>query len=175
MDPLTEGLRTDRPHDERPPPRVQGSFFDDLSVGAAFRTGARTITETDLVNFVGHLGFIEPLFLDAGHAPDAGFSGRLVPGALTFCLAEGLLFQTNVLSGTAVAFLGMELDVHRPVFVGDTIDADVIVTELRPTSDGRRGIVTTRNEVRNGAGDLVLTYHPRRMVLRRSAAEPTEV
>src|SRR2546426_1090767 len=86
--------------------------------GSTFRTGARTVTETDLVNFLTLFGFNEPLFWDARHGAEAGYTGRLVPGALTYCLAEGLVIQTGCLHDTGLAFLHMDLDVRRPVFVG---------------------------------------------------------
>lgn len=92
--------------------------------------------ETDLVNFIALFGFNEPLFWDARHAATAGITGRLVPGALTDCIAEGLVLQTHVPHGTGLAFMGMQLDVKRPVFVGDTLYAVVEVTESRPASAG---------------------------------------
>ena len=59
--------------------------------------------------------------MDPAGAQEAGYRGRLVPGALTFALAEGLLMQTNVIHGTGIAFLGTTMTVTAPVFVGDTI------------------------------------------------------
>lgn len=41
-------------------------------------------------------------------------TGRLVPGALTFVFAEGLVIQTGVIHGTGLAFLGTELRVVAP-------------------------------------------------------------
>src|SRR5437763_3869903 len=104
-------------------PLVRGRTWEEMQVGSAFRTATRTVTETDLINFVTLFGFNEPLFWDARHAATAGYAGRLVPGALTYCLAEGLVMQTHCLDGTGLAFLHMELDVLRPVFVGDTLYA----------------------------------------------------
>ncbi|WOX07724.1 hypothetical protein [Streptomyces sp. N50] len=82
------------------PPLVRGLTYEEMPVGQIFRTARRTVTETDLVNFVTWGGFNEPLFWDASHAADGGYTGRLVPGALTYCIAEGLVLQTNVLHGT---------------------------------------------------------------------------
>src|SRR5207249_8709177 len=107
---------------------------EEMTVGSAFRTAARTITEADLVSFVTLMGFNEPLFWDARHAAGAGYAGRLVPGALTYCIAEGLTIQSHVLHGTGLAFMHMELDVRRPVLVGDTIDLVVVVPWSRTSS-----------------------------------------
>lgn len=145
-------------------PLVRGSTYEEMAVGSRFRTAARTVTETDLVNFITLFGFNEPLFWDARHAATAGYRGRLVPGALTYCLAEGLLLQTHVLHGTGLAFLGMQLDVKQPVFVGDTLYATCEVLESRPASSGARGVVTTKVTVFNQDDDEVLTFTPVRLI-----------
>jgi acyl dehydratase len=102
--------------------------------------------------------------MDPAGAQEAGYRGRLVPGALTFSLAEGLLMQTNVIHGTGIAFLGTTMTVSAPVFVGDTIGVAWTVTQARPTSKGNRGIVTTRNLVRRQDGQIVMEYSPTRMI-----------
>ncbi len=147
---------------------VRGQTFEEMTVGSRFRTAARTVTETDLVTFVGAVGITEPLFLDARHAAQAGYRGRLVPGVLTYALAEGLVLQTNVLHGTGLAFLEMELAALRPVLVGDTIEVVVEVTACRPTSNGDRGVVTTENTVLNQDGEAVLRYTPVRLIRGRA-------
>jgi acyl dehydratase len=132
-----------------------------MTVGSAYSTASRTVTEVDLMRFVS-MGFTEPLFTDAAGA--AGYQGRLVPGALTFSLAEGLLMQTNVIHGTGLAFLGTTLTVLAPVLIGDTICVAWEVTQARAASTGNRGIVTTRNLVRNSGGQVVMEYSPTRLI-----------
>jgi acyl dehydratase len=153
-------------------PLVRGMTYEDMVVGSRFRTAYRTVTETDLVGFITLFGFNEPLFWDARHAATAGFTGRLVPGALTYCMAEGLVLQTHVLHGTGLAFMGMQLDVKKPVVVGDSICAVVEVTECRPASSGARGVVTTRVEVYNQRDENVLVYEPIRLIRGRDYVEP---
>lgn len=156
------------------PPLVTGSTWEDMTVGSIGRTASRTITEFDLVSFVTLCGFNEPLFWDARHAASAGFAGRLVPGALTYCLAEGLLLQSHVLHGTGLAFMHMDLDVRRPVVVGDTIAAVVEVTESRAAQKPGRGVVTTRNTVHNQHDEAVLVYTPVRLIRGRDYNEAHE-
>ncbi len=153
------------------PPLIHGSTYEDMVVGNRFRTAHRTITETDLVNFITLFGFNEPLFWDARHAASAGYEGRLCPGALTYCTAEGLVLQTHVLHGTGLAFMGMQLEVKKPVVVGDTIYAVVEVTECRPASKGSRGVVTTRVSVYNQRDEEVLVYEPVRLIRGRDYSD----
>ena len=68
--------------DREPPLLATGRTWDQMAEGSAFRTAARTVTEADLVAFVGLGGFTEPLFYDAEHARAGGYSGRLIPGGM---------------------------------------------------------------------------------------------
>lgn len=138
-----------------------------MAVGSVLTTSARTVTEADLVTFVTSAGFFEPLFLDARVAEGEPYNGRLVPGALTFVLAEGLVIQTGVIHGTGLAFLGADLKVLAPVYVGDTIAVSVEVTEARASRTAGRGVVTTTNTVCNQRGEEVLVYKPVRLIRGR--------
>ena len=100
------------------PTLVHGQTFEEMVVGSRFRTASRTITETDLVTFVTLTGMNEPLFLDEAGSRDAGYAGRLVPGALVFSYAEGLVMQTGVIHGTGMAFLRADVSVQAPVSSG---------------------------------------------------------
>ncbi len=153
--------------DTHVPTLVHGRTWEEMTPGFAFRTGARTITESDLVSFVSLTGASEPLFYDTRFATDHGYAGRLVPGMQTFCYAEGLVIQTGSIHGTGLAHLHCEIDIKGPVYVGDTISVLVEVTEQRATSKGGRGVITTRNTVFNQHGEAVMEYHPVRLTKGR--------
>ena len=138
--------------------------FHQQPVGLRWRTQRRTVTDFDLSSFVATCGFNETLFLDADAARELGFKGRIIPGALTMSLAEGLVISSGALTTTGMAFLGGNLETKAPVYVGDTIEVWVEVTAARLTSRGDRGVVTTRNEVRNQHGELVMVFTPSRMI-----------
>ena len=145
-----------------------GLAWDDLTVGEQFRTVGRTITETDLVNFVNTSGMVEVLFTDVEYVAEHGpGGGRLVPAALVYSIAEGLLVQAT-LQHTGLAFLGMTMDVHGPTFVGDTVHVEAEVLESRATSKSPdRGLVRTQNRIVNQRGDTVITYTPLRLAASR--------
>jgi len=151
------------------PARLHGLTYDQVKVGDRFRSANPTITETDLISFITLTGMNEPLFLDELGSVEANYSGRLIPGALVFSYAEGLVMQSGVIHGTGMAFLRADVDTKGPVFVGDTILCLVEVTERRAASSGNRGIVTTRNTVVKRDGTVVLEYTPVRMI--RGAAD----
>jgi acyl dehydratase len=62
----------------------------------------------------------------------------------------------------------MELDVKGPVVAGDTVHVEVTVTEIRPTAKGGRGLVRTKNEIKNQRGEIVIVYTPLRLLKGKS-------
>ncbi|MDP3139261.1 MAG: MaoC family dehydratase [Burkholderiaceae bacterium] len=139
-----------------------GLGWRDMPVGRKFRTVGRTITEADLVNFISATGMVEVLFTNVTY--QEVIKGRLVPGALVYSYAEGLLIQATMQS-VGLAFLDMELTMKGPTRVGDTIHVEVEVIESRP-SKSRPGLalVRTRNQVVRQDGGVALVYTPLRML-----------
>lgn len=144
--------------------RLGAGLTWEQMAGMVFRTGRRTVTEADLIHFVTWAGFTEPLFFDDSHAKQAGYTGRLIPGAMTYAIAEGLIIQTNVLNGTGIAFMNMNLTVKKPVFVGDTLHAVVRIEEARQSSKPGRGVVASHVSVRNQRDEEVLVFTPTRLI-----------
>jgi len=144
-----------------------GLYWDDMSIGDRFRTDGRTLTETDLVNFVNFSWINEELFTNAADRADMAIKGRLVPGALVYCCAEGLLMP--LVRGTGLAMLNVALDVKQPAFVGDTIHVECVVSEARKTSKSSRGLVRTENNVVNQHGQTVVVYTTQRILKGRNA------
>jgi acyl dehydratase len=143
-----------------------GFVFEDLPVGARFRTGKRTITEADLVAFVNLCWFTEELFTNLADRDAMAIKGRVVPAALVYSFAEGLM--TPAMQHTGLAFLNAEVDVKGPTLVGDTIQVEAEVIEARRASSGNRGLVRTKNEVRKQDGGVVMTYTPLRLLAGRA-------
>lgn len=145
-----------------------GLRWEDTPAGMRFRTVGRTVTETDITLFVGVTGMLEVLFTNLQYLEEESlFAGkRLVPGALVYSFAEGLLMQT-VIQGVGLSFLGMDLKIDGPTFAGDTIHVECEVVESRASSKPGRGVVKTVNRVVNQHGKTVMTYSPTRLVKGR--------
>ena len=148
-----------------------GFYWDDLSVGETFQTLKRTITDADIVQFIGVTGMVETLFTDLTFSEHHGaMKGRVAPAACTYTIIEGLLCQSTMQT-TGLALLEVEQKILKPVFAGDTVHAEVEVVGLRPTSKGGRGIVTTMNNIVNQKGETVITYKAVRMMAGRPKPE----
>jgi len=157
---------TDAREEQQPLPRLgQGFYWQDLEAGQQFRTFSRTITETDLVNFIGVTGMLEAIFIDATFDGGA-IRGRPVPGALTYTIIEGFILQTMI-QGTGLAMLELTQKILKPVVVNDTVHAVVTVTAIRPTSKASRAIVDSDVDVFNQHRERVMTYHAKRMLAGR--------
>jgi acyl dehydratase len=147
----------------------QGVLFDDYTIGATYTTLARTISETDIVNFVNLGGFTEPLFMDMEYvAKESIFGRRAAPGAMTFALSEGLCMQTGLIHGTGMAWLGGEIKVTAPVLQGDTIHVEIEIVGKRETKKPDRGIVSYKHRVLNQRGETVMELTLQRMIKRKS-------
>lgn len=145
----------------------RGFYWQELTVGDRYRTYGRTITSSDIGRFVGLVGMLEVLFVNAEYRRrQSGIRGELAPGALVFAMAEGLVLNATA-QETGLAFLGTEMNIERPAFSGDTIEVEIEVTEVRQESKGDRGLVRTLNTVRNQRGETVMVYHPLRLMMGR--------
>ena len=149
-----------------------GLYFEDLTMGRKFQTVGRTIQDADICAFINVIHMTEVLFTDMEFVKkESDIKGRVAPGALSYCFAEGLLTQSTM-QHTGFAFLNMELNIENPAFAGDTIhvECEVIESRLSKSRPGR-GLVRTRNKVVNQNGQVVLSYTPLRMVKCRNSGK----
>lgn len=146
----------------------RGFYWQELEVGQRFQTFRRTITETDIINFISVTGMLEAIFIDTTFEHGA-IKGRPVPGILTYGIIEGFIMQSMV-QGTGLAMLELEKKILAPVVAGDTVWAEIEVTDIRPTSKNNRAIVSSRIDVKNQHGTDVMTYTAVRML----AGKPDE-
>jgi 3-hydroxybutyryl-CoA dehydratase len=108
-----------------------GLYFEDITVGMKMRTRARTITETDIVNFAALTGDFNPMHTDAEYMKNHMLKQRVAHGMLTLSYAVGQIYQLGFLERTTLAFRGLEMKFSLPVFIGDTIYAALTVIETK--------------------------------------------
>jgi len=139
-----------------------GLSANQLDLNHFYITGARTITETDLVNFVNATWLTEEIFTNIANPKGISLNGRVVPGALVYAYAEGL--NMPFLNAVGLAFLSTEIIVKNPTYVGDTIHVEFKVIEKRLTSNPEKSIVKTENTVYKQDGTVVMIYSPVRLL-----------
>ena len=143
-------------------------YFEDCKTGDTIETPARTITETDVVQFAQLTGDWNPIHTDVEFAKASPYGERLAHGLLGLSVAVGLLDRTGTFSGSAIANLGFDdWRFKGPIRIGDTIRCVVTITDVRAASDGARGIVGRRFEVLNQRGEVVQEGRSAIMLKRR--------
>ncbi len=92
-------------------------------------TLSKTFTEADLVAFADASGDHNPVHLDDAYAQTTRFGKRIAHGMLVAGLISAVL--GTQLPGPGTIYLGQELSFKAPVFIGDTITAEIEVASVR--------------------------------------------
>lgn len=150
---------------------MAGRYFDDFNIGDEIRHDLhRTVTETDnlLITTLTHNP--QPLHLDAEYAGATEFGRIVVNGLFTFSLMVGLSVGDTTL-GTLVANLGYdEVVMPKPVFVGDTLRAETVVSAKRESkSRPNAGVVVFTHRMFNQRGEMVCQCKRTALMQRRPA------
>lgn len=144
-------------------------YFEDFESDAQAESGARTITETDVMTFASLTGDFVKLHTDEEFAKTTTYGRRIAHGALVFSVSMGLATQMHLFDDTIIAFAGVDkLRFVAPVFFGDTVRVVKKVVE-RKAVGATQGIITFDSRVLNQHGALVVAYRDRLLIKRRSA------
>ncbi len=129
--------------------RPRGRYFEEFEEGQQLETAGRTVTEGDIVTFAGVSGDFNQMHVDAQYAASGEFGQRVAHGLLVVSIATGLIVQTGLMEGTVLAFRELEWKFSRPVFIGDTIRAQVEILELKSLPRLAGGSIQTKVTVLN--------------------------
>ena len=129
-------------------------FFDGYELGSKRITLGRTITETDLVVHAGHTGDFFPHHMDAEWCKTQPFKQRIAHGTMVFSIGIGL--TASEINPEAFSKGYDRLRFVKPVFIGDTIHAEVTISEKSGSKKAGYGTVIEHVEIINQNGDVVL-------------------
>jgi acyl dehydratase len=136
--------------------RARGKYFEEMSVGDVYVTGARTITNTDIVNFACLSGDFNDVHTNWEYASQTPFGEPIAHGPLIYSIAAGLVYASGLNDGTLIALLGInDWKMIAPVKHGDTIRVELEVVRVKPTSKPGRGVVTFQRRIRNQRNEVV--------------------
>ena len=142
---------------EPTPTLPRGRYFEEFQVGDRLRTRARTITEADIVAFSGVSGDFNSIHTDEVYATQSGFGRRVAHGLLGLSIVSGLAVRTGILEGTVLAFREInEWKFSLPVFIGDTLYAEMEIDEVKPLPRLGGGLVGLTFDVKNQTGETVM-------------------
>lgn len=155
-------------------PIRRGLWFEDYSVGQIYVSGARTLTEADIVAFAGLSGDYNPLHVDETFARRSPFRGRIAHGVLMIAVATGLAAQMGIFDGTVQAFSEVGARFLEPVRADDTVHLRLDVVEVDPAPTRRRGNVRFATVMLNQDSERVAEGHWTMLFLRRKPAGTAE-
>ena len=121
--------------------------WDDIHVGDQ-ETFTTTMTQTDMILWVGLTGDMNPVHIDKEYAATTRFKDVIIPGLLVAGLISTVMTQStfgNVYSSQSLKFL-------KPVYVGDTITA--VATVIEKMEEKHR--VKIKTECYNQKDELVI-------------------
>jgi len=128
---------------------VKGKWISQLRVGDKAYV-EKTISETDVYLYAGITGDLNPAHINEEYAKGTIFKGRITHGMLTAGLISAVLGMK--LPGPGTIYLGQELKFTAPVRMGDTIKAEVEVSEIIK----EKNRIKLRTICKNQKGEVVL-------------------
>ena len=134
---------------------MAGLYFEEFSVGQKVVTVGRTVSEGDIFNFAGLTGDFNQIHTNAVFASKTQFGQRIAHGLLGLSIATGLIMQTGFLEGTVLAFREIsEWKFIKPFFIGDTISAELTITETKALPRIGGGSIVAAIAVKNQGGEI---------------------
>jgi len=128
---------------------------------------ARTITETDIVNYAGVSGDFGDIHVSEEAAKETGFGQRIAPGNMVHAIAETIGIDWAV---EAFSYGHDNIRFVNPVFIGDTITVHTEVVAVE-NYDDEFGRVVNKYTVTNQRDETVLVDEHILLVKRRNAGE----
>jgi itaconyl-CoA hydratase len=154
------------------PKSWRGRFYEDFEVGDTFRSRlGRTITETDNIWFTCLTLNTNQIHFNVPYSERTQFGQPLVNSAFTLALVTGMTVPDT--SENAAANLAWtDIQLPKPVFVGDTLWAESEILDLRESkSNSSVGIVSMRCRGVNQRREVVIEFKRTFMVYKRDAPE----
>jgi acyl dehydratase len=148
-------------------------YLDEIEVGSTFQTGARTVTEADIVAFAGISADFNPLHTDEIFAREhTPYGGRIAHGPLVLSLSYGLRSVRD--RWKILALASCERTFRAPVYPGDTVWGVYEVLERRRSkSRPEVGFVTLGVSIHSDREQIVQTGRDVLMVATHDRDRPT--
>ena len=129
---------------------MAGLYFEEFSVGQSITTVGRTVSEDAIFSFAGLTGDYNQIHTDADFASKTQFGRRIAHGLLGLSIAVGLIMRSGLLEGTVLAFREInDWKFVKPFFIGDTIHAELTISETKALPRIVGGALTATVVVKN--------------------------
>jgi acyl dehydratase len=142
-------------------------YLDDLTAGQRFVSGTHTMDAAEMQRFAAEFD-PQPFHLDDAAAQGTLFGGLVASGWHTAATTMRLIVAGGLPLAGGIIGTGGELLWTRPVRPGDTLHVECEVLAITPSrSKPDRGTVTVRCITLNQDDEMVQSFTPKLVVLRR--------
>ncbi len=150
---------------------VKKYYYEDFAVGTTREFGGLSLGKDDIIGFARQYD-PQPFHVDEEAAKRSPFGGLIASGWQTAALAMRMWCDAYLLDTASLGSPGIEkLKWTKPVRPGDTLRVRATVIEARPlASKPGVGLIRSRWDVLNQAGDVVMEMEGLSMMRRRNAA-----
>lgn len=134
----------------------RGLYFEEFNIGDKGVSATRTITEADITMFAGLSGDFNEIHVSETYSQaNSIFGKRIAHGILGLSIASGLAVQMGFMKGTVEVFRSIEWEFVGAIFIGDTIQAELEVTETKAFPRLGNGKVTAKVVLKKQDGSVV--------------------
>ena len=134
--------------------KMKQDSFDEFTVGMT-ASYSQTITDGDVKSFAGMSGDHNPVHVDEVYAGNSRYKKRIAHGLLSASFFSGI-FGTK-LPGSGCVYVSQNLKFRYPVYLGDTVRAEVVLKSIDRKSRmmtfdttckvGRKVVITGEAEI----------------------------
>ena len=112
---------------------------------------------------------------DAEYAKGTWFKERSLAGPVIFTVADGLIHHADTIAEFLAqdkleiyAYIGVDdMKITSPVLFGDTLRAEAVVVDLKPTKNPERFLFIYEGKAYNQRDQQVIQYRTTMMVIRK--------
>ena len=134
-----------------------GLYFEEFSVGQKIATGERVVSDSDIMTFADLTGDNNRIHTDEEFSKAGPFGKRVAHGLLGLSVTMGLAWRTGILDGTVIAFREInEWKFIKPIFIGDTVCAELNIVETKALPRIGGGSVLIRAELKNQNNEVCM-------------------
>ena len=140
-------------------------YFEEFVLGSKTQIEPAVINKNDMVEFANKYDNI-PLHTNEEYAKSTFFGKLIAPGVMSFMSVWASYLQVDLAGEELLAGKSTKIEWFKPVFAGDELSSEVVVTKLTERNE-KNGIVEITFYVKNQNGDLVLTNVTEMIVKRK--------
>jgi acyl dehydratase len=147
-----------------------GMYFEEFKVGERITTSSHVVTDADIMGFADLTGDNNRIHTDEEFSKAGPFGKRVAHGLLGLSLTMGLAWKTGILDGTVMAFREInEWKFIKPVFIGDTVSAELQIVETKALPRIGGGSVVLGGALNNQQGETCMKGTLTVLVMSRAA------